>query len=93
MPEPISPNVERLTRQYVDGKRFSSSDEVLIFAMSLFGAFEQRYHDELGKSLQDAFHTISGHKGIVLDGAKEVESFFADMMESSPHDSRFRDGR
>ena len=87
MPEPISSNVERLTRQYVDGKRFTSSDDVLIFAMNLFGEFEQRYHDQFGESLQHAFKVIDNGEGIPLNGTKEVEAFFADMMDANRQQS------
>lgn len=93
MPESIPSSIERLTRQYVDGWRFSSSDEVLLFAMSLFAEFEQRYHNQMGRSLQEAFRSIDDHEGVVLNGVKEVEVFFADMMDTNRQKSRFpKDG-
>ena len=88
MPEPISSSVERLTRQYVDGKRFTSSDDVLVFAMILFGAFEQQYRDRLGKSLHKAFKAIDAHEGIPLKGTKEIELFFADVIDAVRAESR-----
>jgi len=90
MLDPLSPNVERLTRQYVDGQRFSSSDEVLVFAMTLFVEFEQRYHDQMGQSLQHAFGQIEQGEGLCLNGTPEINTFFDDMMaatrrQADPH--------
>ena len=88
MPDPIPPNIARLTRQYVDGRRFSSSDEVLLFAMNLFVEFERHYHDELGKLLKESCDAIDRGEGIDLFGGKEIEMYFNDMMEANRRQAR-----
>ena len=80
MSESLSPHIERLTRQYVDGNRFSSCDDVLVFALALFGQFEDRFHDQLGQSLKSAFEKVENGEGLVLNGRKEIDQFFDDMM-------------
>ncbi len=88
MSESLSPNIERLTRQYIDGTRFTSSDDVLIFAMNLFHEFEDRYHHQLGSSLQAAFKSIDDGDAIALNGKKEIDIFFEDMMEATEDQAR-----
>lgn len=89
MAESISQSVQRLARQYVDGNRFVSSDEVLAFAMNLLNQFESRYHEELGSSLKVSFQKLDAGEVTTLNGAAEITAFFDDLMEAGHKDSRF----
>lgn len=80
MPEAIPPNVHELSRHYVDGRRFASSDEVLVFAMDLFVEFERQYQEELGASLKQASDAIEAGEGIELNGKEQIEDYFQNKI-------------
>jgi len=86
-----STDIERLTRRYIDNQRYSSSDDVLVFAMQLLSRFESVYHRELGASLKDAFSQIEAGEGIALRGSEEVGAFFDDMITACRETRRTTD--
>ncbi len=87
----LSSDIERLTRRYIDNQRFSSSDDVLVFAMQLLGKFEDVYQEEFGASLQASFRDIQAGDGIELLGTPEVSAFFENMITACRETSRSSD--
>ncbi len=80
MPHPLSSSIEQLVRPYIDGRRFTSPDEVLLFALRVFGEFEKRYRDDLGDRLKRAFDDMSSTGGVTLESGDELNVFFDDIM-------------
>lgn len=78
MPESLPRSITRLADQYIDGTRYTSCDEVLFFAMNLFGEFERRYAEHLGASLRAAFDGIGN--GRILTGQDEITAYFDQLM-------------
>ncbi|MEM9409866.1 MAG: hypothetical protein AAGA30_02060 [Planctomycetota bacterium] len=83
MPEQIPTSIQKLTRQYVDGTHYSSSGDVLLFAMQLFAEFDVRYRDKLASSLEAAFNEIDQGKGLRLDGEEAINEFFDDVLKKN----------
>lgn len=80
MPEYVSPAVQRLARQYVDGQRFASHNDVLLFSMSLLSAFEAHYQSSLGESLSAAF--AKSAEGTHFYSRRKLEDCFDDIIQA-----------
>ena len=68
MPETLSPEVEKLVQQHVDGRRFTTANDVIMVAMRLFNEFQSRYQDELSAAIQRGFDQIDRSEGICPRG-------------------------
>ena len=79
MPETISPEVEQLVRQHIDGEQFATTNEVLLVAMRLFNEFQARYRDELGAAIKRGFDQIGHGQGIELRDESALRDFFDDI--------------
>ena len=79
MSEALSPEIEQLVKQHVDGKRFTSANEVILVAMRLFNEFQKRYHDELGAAIKRGFDQIDRGEGIELEDERALRDFFDDI--------------
>jgi len=82
MPDTLSSEVETLVRGYVDGQRFTSTNDVLLFALRVMGEFENRYREQFGKSLEDAFAKIAIGDGFSIDNKEELAIVFDDIMKA-----------
>ena len=65
MNDDVSPSVQKLADSYVDGQRFTTSSEVLLFSLDLLNAFEKHYQARLEQEVQDGFATIDREEGTV----------------------------
>ena len=83
MDEPTSASVKNLARRYIDGDRFMSENDVLLFAMGMFGEFDKHYKEQLGQSLKDAFDEIARGESVTLSGQKEIAAFFDDLIAAT----------
>lgn len=79
MSEKLSPEVENLARQHVDGQQFTSTNDVILVAMRLFDEFQSRYHEELGDAIKKGFQQIEGGEGVVLKDESAIRDFFDDI--------------
>ena len=79
MPETLSPEVEKLVQQHVDGRRFTSANDVIMVAMRLFNEFQSRYQDELSAAIQRGFDQIDRGEGIELQDEAALNAFFDDI--------------
>jgi hypothetical protein len=79
MPEILSPEVEKLARQYVDGQQFTSPNDVILVAMRMFNEFQTRYRDELGAAIKRGFDQIEDGEGIELKDEAALHDFFDDI--------------
>lgn len=79
MSEALSPEVEQLARQYVDGQRFTSTNDVILVAMRLFGEFQTQYRSDVAESIQRGFDEIHSGEGIELRDDAALQDFFDDI--------------
>jgi hypothetical protein len=79
----VSPSVQKLADSYVDGQRFTTSSEVLLFSLDLLNAFEKHYQDRLGKEIQDGFSALDRGEGTVATTPEEIDQFFGAVMQGS----------
>jgi Arc/MetJ-type ribon-helix-helix transcriptional regulator len=79
MPETLSPQVEQLVQQHVDGQRFTSANDVILVAMRLFNEFQSRYQEELSAAITRGFDQIEGGEGIELKDEAALGEFFDDL--------------
>jgi Arc/MetJ-type ribon-helix-helix transcriptional regulator len=79
MPEILSPEVERLVQQHVDGQRFTSPNDVILVAMRLFNEFQDHYQEELGAAIKRGFGQIGRGEGIELKDDAALSEFFDDL--------------
>ncbi len=79
MAETVSPEVEHLVRQHIDGEQFASTNDVLLVAMRLFNEFQLRYHNELVAAIKQGFGQIDRGDGIELRNEPALRDFFDDI--------------
>ena len=79
MSDALSPEIKRLVQQHVDGKRFSSANDVILVAMCLFNEFQVRYRDELSAAIKRGFDQIDRGQGIELKDKDALRKFFDDI--------------
>ena len=79
MSEILSPEVERLAQEQIDGRRFTSTNEVLLVALRLFKEFQTRYREHLGAQIKEGFDQIERGEGIEFDEAG-LDTFFHDVL-------------
>lgn len=82
MSHTLSTEVEKLARGYVDGQRFTSANDVLLFSLQVLGEFEKRYNEQFGKTLEDAFDKLKHGEGLVLENSEELSTVFDDIMQA-----------
>lgn len=81
MSQTLSPEIEKLAQQYVDGDQFTSANDVILVAMRLFGECQARYRDELGLAIKRGFDQIDRGDGIELKNDDALREFFDDIKQ------------
>ena len=81
----VSPSVQKLADSYVDGQRFATSSEVLLFSLDLLSAFEKHYQTHLGQEVRDGFAALDRGEGTVATTPDEIDQFFGAVMQGSQH--------
>lgn len=81
MSDALSPRIEQLVKQHVDGERFTSADEVMFVAMQLFDAFQRQNRRELEAALKAGFGQLDAGEGIELEDESELRAFFDDIKQ------------
>jgi Arc/MetJ-type ribon-helix-helix transcriptional regulator len=79
MPETLSPEVQKLVQEQVDGQRFTSANEVLLVAMRLFKEFQSRCREHLGRQIKEGFDQIERGEALELD-EDGVNRFFDELL-------------
>jgi Arc/MetJ-type ribon-helix-helix transcriptional regulator len=79
MSEALSPEVERLVTQHVDGERFTSANDVMLAAMRLFDEFQRRSRAEVGAAIKTGFDELDRGESIELEDDNALRSFFDDI--------------
>lgn len=79
MSESLSPEVENLVRQHVDGQQFASANDVILVAMRLFNEFQSRYREQVGSAIKKGFEQLDQGKGIELKDEAAIRDFFDDI--------------
>lgn len=79
MAETLSPEVEQLVREQIDGLQFTSTNEVLVVALRLFKEFQNRYRDHLGAEIKEGFDQLDRGEGIEFEEA-DLDGFFNDLL-------------
>jgi hypothetical protein len=77
MSDVISPEVERLVRQHLDGRDFQSPNDVLLAALRLFEQY--RLHQELRTDVNEGFDQISRGDAFELENDDALRAFFDDV--------------
>lgn len=80
MSETLSPEVEKLVQEHIDGQRFTSANEVLLVAMRLLKEYRQYYHQRLGTEIKEGFDQIERGEGIELEDDKALRAFFDNIQ-------------
>lgn len=79
MSETLSPEVERLVRQHIDGQQFASANDVILVAMRLFNEFQSRYQADLAKAIKKGFDQIAAGESVELKDESAIRDFFDDI--------------
>ena len=79
MPEALSPEIEQLVQKYVDGRRYTSANDVILVALRLFNEFQQRSRAEVGAAIQRGFDQVDRGEGIALASDDALQQFFDDI--------------
>jgi Arc/MetJ-type ribon-helix-helix transcriptional regulator len=77
MPDPLSPEVEQLVQQHLDGKEFQSADDVLLAALRLFEQY--RSHQRLRADVKEGFDQIERGDAVELGDDRALRAFFDDI--------------
>ena len=83
MAESLSPEVEKLVQEQIDGQRFTSANDVLLVALRLFEEyqnFQGRYRKQLGEQIKQGFDQIDRGEGIELEDENALRAFFDDIQ-------------
>jgi len=79
MPEILSPEVEKLVQQHVDGQQFATANDVILVAMRVFNEFQTRYREELGNAIKKGFGQLERGEGVELKDETAIRDFFDDI--------------
>jgi len=79
MAETLSPEVERLVQEQIDGRQFTSANQVLVVALRLFKEYQNRYRDRLAAEIKEGFGQLDRGEGIEFD-EEGLEAFFDDLL-------------
>lgn len=83
MNEAISPSVRRLASTFVDGERFTDSNDVLLFSLEVMASFEDFYAKNLVRELQRGFDEINDGRGECLKTKDDIHSYFARIKQKA----------
>jgi Arc/MetJ-type ribon-helix-helix transcriptional regulator len=85
MAETLSPEVEQLVREHIDGRQFTSANQVLVVALHLFKEYRHRYRDRLSAEIKEGFDQLERGEGIEFD-EDGLEAFFKDLLAEAEQD-------
>ena len=77
MPGTLTPEIEQLVQQHVDGKEFRSADDVLRAALHLFQQYQT--HRLLRRDVKEGFDQIERGEAIALEDDQALREFFEDI--------------
>ena len=82
MTDHLSPSIQKVAHSYIDGERFTTSSEVLLFSLDLLNAFEKHYQARLGQEVKQALEQFDHGEHTVFFSPKDVDDFFDDIAQA-----------
>lgn len=72
-----------MAQQYVDGKQFADSNEVLLSALELWSEFESYYQEGIRKRLEVSTDQAEAGEAIVLRTDRDIDEYANSVLRGT----------